>query len=124
MKYLFAVLFLFIFDSAIFAQESNSNILPIDTLTSFSPDSLSLIDSTSQNKSDVDTVIYASASDSLIFFVQQKKMNIYGDASLKYRETDLKSADIAVDFKTNNVDAKGVPSDSIPDKFVTHTCFD
>ncbi len=118
MKYLFAVLILFIFDSSIFPQESTANILVPDSLTSLSLDSLSIKDSTSQNKSDVDTVIYASASDSLIFFVQDKKMNIYGDGSLKYKTTDLKSADIAVDFKTNNVDAKGVPSDSVPDKFV------
>ncbi len=114
MKFLFAVLLLFIFSLQIFPQETNANILSSDSLTTFQLLIHYLLkDSTAQNKNDVDTVIYAAASDSLIFFVQEKKMNIYGDASLKYKDTDLKSANIAVDFKTNNVDASGVPSDSV-----------
>ncbi len=118
MKFLFAVLLLFIFALQIFPQETNANILSSDSLTTLQSDSLSIKDTTAQNKNDVDTVIYVAASDSLIFFVQEKKMDIYGDASLKYKDTDLKSANIAVDFKTNNVDASGVPSDSVAGKFV------
>ena len=120
MKLLLVNVLLIIFALPIFPQVINTVVLPHDTLTTFSSDSLSIKDTTSQNRSDVDTVIYASASDSLVFFIQQKKMDIYGDASLKYKDTDLKSANISIDFKTNNVDASGVPSDSLPDKYV-HT---
>ncbi len=118
MKYLFVYLSLFFLCGETFSQENNANIFVPDSLKAISSDSSSILnDSTANTKSDVDTVIYASASDSLIFFIQQKKMNIYGDASMQYKDTDLKSANIFVDFKTNNVEAVGVPSDSLPDKF-------
>ena len=67
---------------------------------------------------DVDSVIYSSSSDSLIFYVNQKKMDIYGNGELKYKQTDLKSAKIFVDFNTNNIEAAGAPSDSVSGKFV------
>ncbi|MHB1688100.1 MAG: putative LPS assembly protein LptD [Ignavibacteriaceae bacterium] len=66
---------------------------------------------------DIDSVIYASSSDSLLFFVNQKKMNIYGQGELKYKDMDLKSAKIFVDFTTSNVDAFGIPNDSLSNKF-------
>lgn len=73
---------------------------------------------TSKKKTyDVDSVIYSSSSDSLIFYVNKKKMDIYGNGELKYKQTDLKSAKIFVDFNTNNIEAVGVPSDSVPGKF-------
>ena len=72
---------------------------------------------TSKKKTyDVDSVIYSSASDSLIFFVNKKKMDIYGNGEVKYKQTDLKSAKIFVDFNTNNIEAIGIPSDSLPSK--------
>ena len=75
-------------------------------------------DTTAKKKTfDVDTVIYASSSDSLFFYVNRKKMNLYGNSDLKYKDTDLRSADIFVDFPTHLVDAKGVPNDSLPGKF-------
>ena len=74
---------------------------------------------TSKKKTyDVDSVIYSSSSDSLIFYVNKKKMDIYGNGELKYKQTDLKSAKIFVDFKTNNIEALGVSSDSLPNKLV------
>ena len=118
MKLIIAAVLTIILAFPNFSQENNINTFPSDSASAFSSDSLITTDSTVQNKNDVDTVIYSSASDSLVFFIQQKKMDIYGDASLKYKETELKSANISIDFKTNNVDASGVPSDSIPDKYV------
>lgn len=79
-------------------------------------DSLLVFDSTSNKKSDIDTIIYASSNDSLIFFINQKKMSIYGGSELKYKNTEIKSANIYLDFVSNNIDAEGVPSDSLPDK--------
>src|SRR5690606_40794420 len=69
-----------------------------------------------ETTSDIDTVIYANATDSLIFFVNKKKMNIYGNASIQYKQTDLKSENIFVDFNTSFIEAEGIPSDSVEGK--------
>jgi lipopolysaccharide assembly outer membrane protein LptD (OstA) len=79
---------------------------------------LTAADTSKKKTYDVDSVIYSSSSDSLIFYVNKKKMDIYGNGELKYKQTDLRSAEIFVDFNTNNIEAFGVPSDSIPNKFV------
>jgi|CZKP01.1.fsa_nt_gi lipopolysaccharide assembly outer membrane protein LptD (OstA) len=100
-----------LFSIAILAQGKDS------LLFKPSGDTLAVKDTTAKKKYDVDTVIYSSASDSLIFYVDKKKMDLYGDGELQYRETNLKSAKIFVDFETNNIDAAGVPSDSFPGKF-------
>lgn len=67
---------------------------------------------------DVDTTVFASAKDSLIFLVKDKKMKIYGEGSINYKSTEIKSSNIFIDFESNNINASGVPSDSFPDKFV------
>jgi lipopolysaccharide assembly outer membrane protein LptD (OstA) len=68
----------------------------------------------------VDTVIYSSSSDSLIFYVHERKMNIFGNSELKYKNTELKSAKMYIDFNSREIQAEGVPSDSLPGK-MEHT---
>ena len=80
-----------------------------DTLLTSATDSLKL---QSQKKSDLDTVVYASGSDSLFFFVKEKKMSIYGEAKINYRQSEIKSANIFLDFKKYEIEAVGVPSDT------------
>ncbi len=74
----------------------------------------SVIDSAAvqKKKSDLDTVVYASGSDSLIFFVKEKKMSIYGEAQINYKKSEIKSANIVVDFENYNIEAVGAPKDS------------
>jgi lipopolysaccharide assembly outer membrane protein LptD (OstA) len=119
MKFLLILIFLSVNFQIILAQEADSTLFKrIDTLSTFAKDSLSLPDSSVKKKTyDVDTVIYASSTDSLFFYVNQKKMDLYGKSELKYKDTDLKSANIFINFNTNNVDAYGVPNDSLPNKF-------
>lgn len=100
-----------LFSIAILAQGKDS------LLFKPSGNTLAVKDTTAKKKFDVDTVIYSNASDSLIFYVDKKKMDLYGGGELQYKETNLKSAKIYVDFETNNIDASGVPSDSFPGKF-------
>ena len=69
-------------------------------------------DSLKENSTGIDTVIYASSKDSLIFFVNQKKMDLYGSGEIKYQATDLKSENIYVNFNTSTVDATGNPKDT------------
>ncbi len=117
MRFLFITLFVIAFSITSFSQETDTLISRDTTQVPFLQDSLLVKDTTAKKSYDVDTVIYTNASDSLIFFVKNKKMNIYGDASILYRETDLKSANIYVDFKTNNIEAEGISSDSLPQKY-------
>lgn len=88
-----------------------------DSLNTIPKDTLSGKDTTKKKGFDVDSVIYSSSSDSLFFYVNQKKMNLYGQSDLKYKDTDLKSAKIFVDFTTSNIDAYGIPNDSLPNKY-------
>ena len=98
-----ALAFASAFQFGAFAQQDDlTQTLNVDSLQSEIPDTLlsAITDSTQlQKKSDLDTVVYASGTDSLIFFVQEKKMSIYGEAKINYKKSEIKSADIFVDFK-------------------------
>ena len=119
MKYF---LFIFIFAlnlDIIYAQRSDSLfVVKKDTLKTLPAGTAAAPDTAAKkNTSDVDTVIYANSSDSLFFYINKKKMDLYGNSNLKYKDTDLKSAEITVDFKTDNIYAEGVPNDSLPGTF-------
>jgi lipopolysaccharide assembly outer membrane protein LptD (OstA) len=98
--------------------DSTKSQVKRDSLSIISKDSLAARDTTKKNKSmDVDSVIYSSSRDSLFFHVTDKKMDLYGKSELKYKDIDLKSADIFIDFVTHDVNANGIPNDSLPGKF-------
>jgi len=103
-------LILILYCTSLFAQQKDSilSVRKSDSLKTAKQNLLSRSDSTkSKKKYDVDAVVYASASDSLIFDVKKKKMYVYGSGELKYKETDLKSAKIFVDYNTNELEAFG-----------------
>ncbi len=110
MKRLFLTL-LFFTTSGLFAQNVDSlssYANPADLLSTVLPDSSSIADSGKTDKKyDVDAIVFANANDSLSFDVKNKKMYLYGKGELKYNTSELKSADITVDFTTNTLDAKG-----------------
>ncbi|MBP1683518.1 MAG: Organic solvent tolerance protein OstA [Ignavibacteriaceae bacterium] len=85
-----------------------------DTLLSPITDTLA----SKQKKSDIDTVVYASGTDSLFFFVKEKKMSIYGEGKINYRQSEIKSANIFLDFNKFEIEAIGVPSDTSEAEFV------
>ena len=99
-----------------FAQKPDSIFVNSDSL-SFQKslnDSTFVSDTTKGKKKrwDITSVINASASDSLIFLVKEKKMELYGSSEMKYKQTDLKAARIFVNFETNQISAEGVPDTS------------
>ena len=104
-----------LFSSLLFAQQRES-VIPIpkpDTTKTIKADSLAVSDSTKPKKQfDVDAVINAAASDSLIFQVKKKKMYLYGSGELKYKSTDLKSAKIFIDYQKNELEAFGIEDTS------------
>ncbi|MCF8355637.1 MAG: LPS-assembly protein LptD [Melioribacteraceae bacterium] len=125
MKYTFLFFLIFIFGSVvsaqqndtlqIFAPDSLDIISPDTTLTDSAafPDSTIALDSTETKSGDeIDAVVYASASDSLTFDILNKKMYVYDSGELKYKDTELTAAQIAVDFETNSLDAIGVADTS------------
>jgi len=103
--------FIIVFSAAVlFSQqkESRKAIQIPDTTKTAQIDSSEVSDSIKQKKqSDIDAVVNAAASDSLIFKVKSKKMFMYGSGELKYKTTDLKSAKIFIDYQKNELEAFG-----------------
>jgi lipopolysaccharide assembly outer membrane protein LptD (OstA) len=94
-------------------KESPVRVLSPDSNKSVVKDSVSVPDSAKLKKqNDIDAVINAAASDSLIFQVKKKKMFMYGSGELKYKATDLKSAKIFIDYAKNELEAFGVEDTS------------
>ncbi|HUX59794.1 MAG TPA: hypothetical protein VMV32_00670, partial [Ignavibacteriaceae bacterium] len=117
MKFSFIIILSFLLYLGSFTYAGNSILhFYSDSVKSSVKDSLAAKDTVKKKGFDVDSVIYSSASDSLFFFVNKKKMDLYGNGDLKYKDTDLKGAKIYVNFVTSNVDAYGIASDSLPNK--------
>lgn len=112
--YRLPLIFLILCTSLLFAQEVTPSINQ-DT-TAVISDTLSA-DTTAQ-KSDIDAVVYSSAADSMIFKVRERELEIYGNGELKYKQTELKSSKILIDFETNQLEAFGVPDTADPDKLM------
>jgi len=100
----------FIYVGALAQQNDTLKANLPDTLFTISPDSI--ITQETKKKSDLDTVVYASGSDSLFFYVKEKKMSIYGEGKINYRKSEIKSANIFLDFTKFEIEAVGVPGDS------------
>lgn len=111
------IIIVFLLCGIIFPQGIDSTkINGVDSLLN-NKDFSKLKDTTQNHRFDVDSVIYASSSDSLIFYIKNRKMDIYGDSKLKYKNTDLNSANMFINFKSSEINAEGVPSDSVPNQF-------
>lgn len=96
--------------SVLFSQQKESavTVLNPDSTSVAQKDTAAVSDSLKQKRqSDIDAVINAAASDSLIFLVKKKKMFMYGSGELKYKSTDLKSAKIFIDYAKNELEAFG-----------------
>lgn len=117
MKIVLYVILLGFLNLGAFAQQIDTlkTSLP-DTLTSNLSDSIKTAEQ--KKKSDIDTVVYASGTDSLFFFVKEKKMSIYGEAKIDYKKSEIKSANIFLDFTKFEIDANGVPKDSTSDELI------
>ena len=76
----------------------------------------SLKDSVQKKKYDVDSIIYSSGSDSIIFRIKARKMEVYGKGDMKYKDTKLKSGKIFIDFETDMIEAYSKDPDSVTGK--------
>ncbi len=99
----------FLFLTAIsFSQEADS-ILNNQNLPEQISQQNSIVSDTAKKSGSfgVDAIIYATGTDSLIFDIKNKDMKIYGSGDLKYKQTELKSHNINVDFETSQIQAFG-----------------
>ena len=117
MKISITAILCFLLIPGIFAQEADSLISVVsDTLSVVQPDTL--MPKITTQKSDVDTIINSSASDSLIFYVKSKKMNLYGDGKIEYKQMQITSEYIFLDFPKNQIRAEGKRADTLGGKLV------
>ena len=117
MKILYSGIMLVLFYSCIYGQETDLVYFDrADSLLKSEADSLSRIKSNSG--SDIDTVIFSSASDSLIYFIKDKKMSIHGDGKIEYKKMQITSANIYIDFTKDEIKASGEYGDSTGDKII------
>ncbi len=112
-KFLFAIslsLFLSLEIFGAFAPSDSLNNAPPDSVKSFAlADSVvARGDSLERKKDELDAVVYSSAKDSLIFDVKQKKMYLFNESEIKFKETDLTAGEIDVDFETKDLRARGI----------------
>ncbi len=101
---LWGILILFLIAGFVFAQNKDS------LLISTTKDTSAVKNISKQF--DVDAVIYASSSDSLLYDVTNKKMFLYGKGDLKYKKTELLGGKIFVDYDKNELEAYGIEDTS------------
>ncbi len=97
-------------------------VAQIEDTLSVSPDTLVFLqnDTLRQQPSkqyDIDTTVFSSATDSIIFLVRDKKMKIFGNGQLSYKLTEIKSANIIINFERNEIEATGIRIDTLPGQF-------
>ena len=115
MKIIFLNIIFFVSVPLLLAQKTQDSSSYSNNLK---PDSTLQLKTVNNKTYDVDTTVFATSKDSIFLFVNKKQMEIYGEGILKYKQMKLESAAIYVDFQTSNVDAVGIPSDSIKGVFV------
>ncbi|MBM4171200.1 MAG: LPS-assembly protein LptD [Ignavibacteria bacterium] len=92
-------------------DSTNSN-LSKGTIQNSIADSSKVDTTKTKKKSDIDAVVTASAADSLFYDVKNKKMYVFGSGELKYKQTDLKSGKIFINYDTNDLEAFGIEDTS------------
>ncbi|NOX66775.1 MAG: hypothetical protein GXO85_13535, partial [Chlorobi bacterium] len=82
------IIFIFAATVNILAQNISQNLeqSAADSILSVVADSSEIIDTLKKHtQSDLVDIVYANASDSLMFDVKDKKMYLYGDGDIKYQ---------------------------------------
>lgn len=69
-------------------------------------DTAALLDTT-KRKPSIETIIYYSSSDSIIYQIKNRKMFLFNSAKIRYKEMELKSAIIDIDWNTNTLRSFG-----------------
>ncbi|RPI12902.1 MAG: LPS-assembly protein LptD [Ignavibacteriae bacterium] len=85
----------------------------------FSPlDSLKPAVDTTVKKGDLDAIVEYSARDSAIFDVDEKKLMLYNEGRLQYKEYDLKAARIILYRENSTLESFGIPDTANTGKYI------
>lgn len=113
---LIIITFLSIISVSYSQQAGDSLILsPIDTLK---PATDTTAADTTKRKGDLDAVVDYSAKDSAVFDVSGKKMMLYNEGRLKYKEYDLKAARIILYRENSTLESYGIPDTANTGKYI------
>jgi lipopolysaccharide assembly outer membrane protein LptD (OstA) len=98
---------LYLFIALFISFNVNAKSIYVDSVKvdSIRVDSVSVVDTLNDNSPDA--VVIATASDSLTFDVSKKLMYLYGSGEINYKDSELKSGYININFDNNNVFAEG-----------------
>jgi len=92
-------------DTIVFDTISNNSQLT-DTIINFPVTSDTI--EVQEKRATIDAMVERIARDSIVQDIQNRKVFMYGDAIINYEDITLKAAYIEVDFRTNQVFAKGI----------------
>ncbi len=113
MKAILTILIIYALILPAFGQETGDSLsvprVPSDSL--FVSDSLRAeSDSLSIKKknNEVNAVVYATASDSIIFDISKKRMHLFNEADIKYKNTELSAGKVDVNFSSFDLYAEGI----------------
>lgn len=72
------------------------------------------------SQSGVDTVIYYTSEDSIVYSITDKRMMLFGNSNIKYKLMELKSERIEIDWNTSILKATGIidSTDSTQSKLI------
>lgn len=105
------ICFIFKFNYSVSAQIKDSLYLQIsDTNNLKNVENVqdSIVKSVPKSKQVLDAPVVYSAKDSMRINVKEKKLYLFGDAEVNYKEINLKSAYVEIDFGQNTLFAKGL----------------
>lgn len=88
---------------------------PIDTLKRAADTTAA---DTTKRKGDLDAIVEYSAKDSAIFNVEEKKMILYNEGHLIYKEYDLKAARIILYRENSTLESYGIPDTAKTGKYI------
>ena len=115
----FHIILVWVFSTFAFAQEKTppkfpqpfNDSLKVDTSRvrdTTKADSLAKKDSAAAS-SGIDTVVNYSAKDSVVYSINSKKMSMYNNGDIKYRDMRLTAERVNVNWATSILDAHGIP---------------
>lgn len=126
----YLLIFLTVFLSgAVYSQDlpDSLSLKPVDTLNTLtipfdstgSEDTLSesILDTSKQVISDIDAPINYSSKDSLVYDFKNKRIFLYDEAKLTYKDLKLEAGRITVDQETQVLEAYGIPDTLREGKF-------
>jgi lipopolysaccharide assembly outer membrane protein LptD (OstA) len=110
-KYFYILLFLPLFISTAFSQQTGDSLFfsPIDTLKKID---------TTKSTGEVNAIVEYSASDSAVFDLANHKLMLYNEGDLKYKEFELKAARIILYKDKSTLESHGVPDTTNAGKFM------